>query len=1030
YLTTSTALSFGSFGGFVHDRCMPHTIKWEFANASIRNSEPEIYQLSPLIQTFPHTRRYGPVNFDPNIKTAKEFAAQSAQFLQGINPEFDVPQEFMKGIFFKEAYNDYKNEKYDPYMSSQLISIGNYEDTKTLKKFIAFPMGIAGTDLKLKLVAYTYIIHDKDLIPISESFDKEPQDSKSYIGQHKLDLSAMTTLKFKTPVRQITSSISEKWQLYNSGVTPSLLAVRTVTGTTFFCIMNAESDFSSSINQGPIKPVALDTILNHSTRTSFEHTHVAFNPKLYGEAAIVDCGGGIYVWKAERYEAQIKRINKYEIETIRDPQVQEDAPLKDLWRTCEYSAHPKCLYVASRERIDLFDFRNACNTQSLNMFNTIEGDQIYAFQNLPFPNSFQSILVTNSKVILLDQRFPKRPLLSWIHYNTDLPIGLNTLIDKQTSTVLTWSKNPPKITAFQIPISKSGLVTATGYPILIPSFHTHPTYCRSKYLRVPNPSRLYKIAEEFIQPQTLPPLASVLLLRNRIKTTNPENFGSCFSVIQLSQTGALYSQSFYSRLHASIFPQASMNLKKEDMQIAEMPPSVASLQLIADQDVGTNPELQLKSHQKWPFEKIWNYITKDFKLLHHDNETPTVLEIGAMFPSWEHVEKYFEKYSQEMGFCYRQKSITTDTTGIVRTINYACTEGAIYERSKRLRKVVPCKWEITLDIAKTNTNIYVTKFSNKHNHKTFSPIFRSNPAKETVLSNDYKFDVLQIFSQMTQNNNIPTWKNFFRNNLEMDKVEISIDWTNVDLDSLLEQLSMVSNNFCSSSTIVPKIYGFPYFIVTDDDQYYKVEDIYAALRNAYPLPLSNNQDKELKSKLKKKIIDYLNGSYKLETNDKIQHLREFAIEELIRDLSFSSHVLISKYEHNSKYSLSSKFLPMSKVTPMFEPFETFSIKCDISRKNKSPQLDKSFELTPTVQALFDDWIIGQDVKEYEYHYRRVNDKLIQETMTTTSGESDGDPYLSMHTSDDQTSAFETGVDSNEEIVTKRSRKRLRKSGFL
>ncbi|RIB06744.1 hypothetical protein C2G38_2216286 [Gigaspora rosea] len=263
---------------------------------------------------------------------------------------------------------------------------------------------------------------------------------------------------------------------------------------------------------------------------------------------------------------------------------------------------------------------------------------------------------------------------------------------------------------------------------------------------------------------------------------------------------------------------------------------------------------------------------------------------------------------------------------------------------------------------------------------------------------------------------------------EKDKVEISIDWTNVDLDSLLEQLSMVSNNFCSSS-IVPKIYGFPYFIVTDDDQDYKVEDIYAALRNAYPLPLSN-QDKESESKLQKKIIDYLNGSYHLETNDEIQHLREFAIEELIRDLSFSSHVLVSKYENNSKYSLSSNFLPMSKVTPIFEPFEIFSIKCDISHKNKIPQLDKSFELTPAVQALFDDWIIGQDVKEYEYHYRRVNDKLIQETMTTTSGESDGDHYLSMHTSDDQTSAFETGVDSNEEIVTKRSRKRLRKSGFL
>ncbi|CAG8700878.1 16580_t:CDS:10 [Cetraspora pellucida] len=1098
YLTTSTALNFGSFGGFVYNQCTPDSIKWEFANASIRNSEPEIYQLSPLIQTFPHTRRYSPVNFNANIRTAKEYAAQSAQFLQSVNPEFDIPQEFMKGIFYKEAYNDYKNEKYDPYMSSQLISIGYYEkDAQALKKFIAFPMGIAGTDLNLIPISESYDEpYDKELrdfIPTSESYDesydKELRGSEYYIGRHELNLSTMTTLKFKTPVRQIASSISESWEFKfpnDDKVTPSLLAVRTATGTTFFRAMNTGSDFSSSTTQGSIKPIALDTVLNHSTRTSFEHTHVAFNPRLYGEAAIVDCGGGVYIWRAERHQAQAKSIDKYAIEIIRNPQVHEDVSLKDLWKTCEYSAHPQCLYVASRERIDLFDFRNACSTQPLNMFSTIEGDQIYAFQHMPYPNSFQSILVTDNKVVLLDQRFPKRPLLSWVHYNTDLPIGLNTLIDKQTSTILTWSKNPPKIMAFQIPTSKSGLVTATGYPILVPSFHTHPTYCRSKYLRIPNPSRLYKIAEEFIQPQTLPPLASVLLLRNNIKAAKPRSFGSCFSVIQLSQTGALYTQIFYSRLHTSVFPQARIHSTKEDMQIVEMPPSVASLQFIADQDVGTNPELQLKCHQKWPFEKIWNYVTRDFKLLHND-ETPTVLEIGSMFLSWEHVERYFEKYCR---FCYRQKSITTDTTGTVCTISYTCTEGAIYERSKRLRKIVPCRWKVTLDKAKTDANIYVTKFSNKHNHKTSSPIFHSNPAKKTVLSNDYKFDVLQVFSPMTQNDDISAWENFFRNKLEMyrgipytvrnpktlkakqyifltivnryeilksmpgtrlenrskiscaqqfgnlhvmekDNVEISIDWTNIDLNALLEQLSIVSDKFCSSST-VPKIYGFPYFIVTDDNQYEEVNDINAALRNTYPLPL-RNQDDEPKDILQKKIIDFLNGTYYSETNDKTQCLREFAIEELIRDLTFSSHALVSKYEHNSEYSLSSNFLPMSKVTPIFEPFETFSIKCDISRKgkNKLSQVDKLFELTPTVQALFDDWIIGQDVKEYEYHYRRVNNKLVQETMTT-SGESDGDHYLSMHTSDDQMSAFEADrIDSNEEIVTKRLRKkRSRKSGFL
>ncbi|CAG8764690.1 30843_t:CDS:1, partial [Racocetra persica] len=76
-------------------------------------------------------------------------------------------------------------------------------------------------------------------------------------------------------------------------------------------------------------------------------------------------------------------------------------------------------------------------------------------------------------------------------------------------------------------------------------------------------------------------------------------------------------------------------------------------------------------------------------------------------------------------------------------------------------------WKITLDKAKTDSNIYVTKFSNKHNHQTFSPIFRSNPAKETVLSNDYKFDVQQIFSPMTQDDDISAWESFFRKKLDM-----------------------------------------------------------------------------------------------------------------------------------------------------------------------------------------------------------------------------------------------------------------------
>jgi len=125
-------------------------------------------------------------------------------------------------------------------------------------------------------------------------------------------------------------------------------------------------------------------------------------------------------------------------------------------------------------------------------------------------------------------------------------------------------------------------------------------------LRPPYTIRDNQITEGSFQQQKLPPLLSVQLLKNNIFLSNSTHSDSCFSIFQLSQTGALFSQVFHARVETDLFIQQSVPLNKFDLQISDMSNSIASLHHLADMDVGTTPELRVKQNQNWPFEKLWN----------------------------------------------------------------------------------------------------------------------------------------------------------------------------------------------------------------------------------------------------------------------------------------------------------------------------------------------------------------------------------------------------------------------------------------
>jgi hypothetical protein len=124
------------------------------------------------------------------------------------------------------------------------------------------------------------------------------------------------------------------------------------------------------------------------------------------------------------------------------------------------------------------------------------------------------------------------------------------------------------------------------------------------------------------------------------------------------------------------------------------------------------------------------------KCISLNNISPFVLKTGALFISWEFVEKFFEHYRHVVGFNCQKRSIVKDVNGNVQSLTYACMEGRFFsKKNNKHKKIVPCEWKITLSYIKSDKYIIVTKFLNQHNHELFSSLYNSELWRSHVIGN-------------------------------------------------------------------------------------------------------------------------------------------------------------------------------------------------------------------------------------------------------------------------------------------------------
>ncbi|RUO95718.1 hypothetical protein BC936DRAFT_143380 [Jimgerdemannia flammicorona] len=117
----------------------------------------------------------------------------------------------------------------------------------------------------------------------------------------------------------------------------------------------------------------------------------------------------------------------YNVRTLRDPGIHANPSNQDPWMSCDYGAHPRSVLIASTGGLELLDFRIPPASAPVTLYIPPAKSRIHAFRRPPLGNAFQTFLATSSEIVVVDQRFPSRPVLAWAHHRElDPPSGIES----------------------------------------------------------------------------------------------------------------------------------------------------------------------------------------------------------------------------------------------------------------------------------------------------------------------------------------------------------------------------------------------------------------------------------------------------------------------------------------------------------------------------------------------------------------------------------------------------------------------------
>ncbi|KAF9348504.1 TATA box-binding protein-associated factor RNA polymerase I subunit C [Mortierella sp. NVP85] len=227
---------------------------------------------------------------------------------------------------------------------------------------------------------------------------------------------------------------------------------------------------------------------------------------------------------------------------VGDPRLHRDITVKvtgkssvddnpDPWRRSSWGPHPSQVIVASRDSLNLYDFRGP-TVQSI--FNLRGDETIQAIQedNRLQLAPFQTYIATSRQIACIDQRFPKRPVISWAHQmGREMPCGIKVM--DMVLDGSNWSNS-----------TEPESVTLRGQVLELPSLHSHSQYVNTHALRDPQTSWKYQFRGDGLPQQAIkPPLMGFAVLPTKaLEDVDMADQTRGFTLLHYSFTGAVYAQ--------------------------------------------------------------------------------------------------------------------------------------------------------------------------------------------------------------------------------------------------------------------------------------------------------------------------------------------------------------------------------------------------------------------------------------------------------------------------------------------------------
>ncbi|XP_065194650.1 uncharacterized protein LOC135825936 [Sycon ciliatum] len=153
------------------------------------------------------------------------------------------------------------------------------------------------------------------------------------------------------------------------------------------------------------------------------------SPHIFGEAMLLGEAGSFGLWNADHGLCPLRAA-------LHSPTDSEC----HLWKSCSFTAHPRLAYLAGTKEVTIFDMRSAPRADTT-LFSVASSPSLHrsecvsAMRQHPSMD-FQLVLATKQTLVLLDQRYPKTPVLEWDYPWSTAPrfLSLATVDTSLTNT--------------------------------------------------------------------------------------------------------------------------------------------------------------------------------------------------------------------------------------------------------------------------------------------------------------------------------------------------------------------------------------------------------------------------------------------------------------------------------------------------------------------------------------------------------------------------------------------------------------------